>query len=115
MKDPDNEKPIDYDPIFLNSRREAIVIFMIWLVCLVWSVPYCYCFGYVDSFDAASFSTILGVPSWLFWGIALPWLLADIVTTWFCFCYMKDDDVGVADDELPANPDKSSLPKEDAS
>jgi hypothetical protein len=114
MNNPDKEKPIDYDPIFLNSRREAIVIFTIWLVCLVWAVPYCYYFGYVGSFDSANFSTFLGIPSWLFWGIALPWLLADIVTTWFCFCYMQDDDVGVADDELPLKSDATSESGEDA-
>ena len=113
MSDPKPDKPIDYDPIFLNARREAIVIFLIWLVCLLWSVPFCYAYGYPEQYDAAEFSTLFGIPTWLFWGIAAPWLLANIATTWFCFAFMKDDDLGVAEDELPQG--KSNPKQEDAS
>ena len=101
MSSPDSEKPIEYDPVFLHARREAIVIFCFWLAALAWSVPYCYWNGYPETFDAASFQTVLGIPAWLFWGIAVPWLLADVATTWFCFAFMKDDDLGHADDEAP--------------
>lgn len=83
-----------FTDVFLNSRREAIVIFSVWFIGLVWAVPFCYLNGYPETFDAASFSTTLGVPTWLFWGILVPWIAADIFTTWFCFCFMKDDDLG---------------------
>ena len=96
-----DDKPIEYDPVFLHARREAIVIFCFWLVALVWSVPYCYFYGYAEEVDAATFSTVMGIPSWLFWGIGLPWLAADVATTWFCFAFMKDDDLGHAADEAP--------------
>ena len=86
----------EYDPVFVNSRREAIIIFFVWFVGLIWAVPFCYLNGYVDDFDPENFSTTLGVPTWLFWGILVPWLAADVFTTWFCFCYMKDDDLGEA-------------------
>ena len=78
--------------IFVNSRREAVIIFVVWAACFAWAVPYCYINGY-DNPDPKLF---LGVPSWIFWGIAFPWLLADIFTTWFCFWYMKDDDLNEA-------------------
>lgn len=94
---PDGQ-PIEYDPVFLNSRREAIVIFFIWFVAMLWAVPVSYIFGYVDVTDPGSFSTTWGIPTWLFWGILVPWIAADIVTTWFCFCYMKDDDIGEANE-----------------
>ena len=90
------DAPIEFDPIFLNSRREAIVIFCLWLTALVWAVPFCYLNGYIGDYDAKTFSTTWGIPTWLFWGILVPWIVADIFTTWFCFCYMKDDDVGAA-------------------
>ena len=35
-----------YDPVFLHSRREAILIASAWAVGLVWAVPYCYLNGY---------------------------------------------------------------------
>ncbi|MCH8830620.1 MAG: hypothetical protein IID45_13670 [Planctomycetes bacterium] len=90
------DAPIEFDPIFLNSRREAIVIFCLWLTALVWAVPFCYLNGYIDDYDPQTFSTTWGIPTWLFWGILVPWIIADIFTTWFCFCYMKDDDVSAA-------------------
>ncbi len=90
----------EYDPVFLHSRREAIMIFCVWGVGLIWAVPFCYFTGYIDNFDSATFSTTLGMPTWLFWGIAAPWVVADIFTVWFCFWYMKDDDLGVAQEGL---------------
>ncbi|MDP6444330.1 MAG: hypothetical protein QGG36_33125 [Pirellulaceae bacterium] len=98
MSQTTESKPVEYDPVFLNSRREAIVIFCIWLVGLLWAVPYCYINGYVDNFDPANFSTTFGVPTWLFWGIAVPWIVADLATTWFCFFFMQDDDLGESEE-----------------
>jgi len=86
------------DPTFLNSRREAFVIFCLWLTGLVWAVSFCYFNGYPSEFDAEQFQTIWGIPSWLFWGIFVPWLIADVFTVWFCFWHMKDDDLGDARD-----------------
>ena len=85
--------------VFLNSRREAIVIFGSWFVALCWSVPYCYFNGYGHTVDAETFSTTLGMPSWLFTGILLPWIAADLFTTWVCFFFMQDDELSRASDE----------------
>jgi len=84
----------NYDPVFLNSRREAGVIFCLWLAGFAWVVPFSYMTGYLRDFDPATFTTIWGIPTWLFWGLFVPWLVANIFTTWFCFGFMKDDDLG---------------------
>ena len=89
-----------YDPTFVNSRREAIVIFGSWVVALIWAVPYCYLNGY-NVADPEKIKTVFGIPAWLFWGIAAPWIVANLFTTWFCFAYMKDDDLGGNPDEEP--------------
>jgi len=86
----------EYDPTFLHSRREAIIIFGAWLVGLIWAVPYCYLNGYTDRAAAGHFAMTWGIPSWLFWGIFVPWIVADLFATWFCFFYLKDDDLGEA-------------------
>jgi hypothetical protein len=85
---------VEYDPTFLHSRREAVIIFGVWLAALLWTLPYCYFNGYVEDFQADKLETIWGIPSWVLWGVAAPWLVANVFTTWFCFCYMKDDDLG---------------------
>ena len=80
---------MEYDPVFIHARREAIIIFCTWLVGLLWAVPYCYRYGY-NVADPSQITTVFGIPSWFFWGIAVPWIVANLFTTWFCFGFMKD-------------------------
>ena len=89
------------DPAFINGRREAIIIVSVWLCAMLWAVPFCYLNGYPDVFDADTMPTVLGVPAWVFWGIGFPWLVADVFTIYFCTCYMRDDDLGAAEDASP--------------
>lgn len=91
----------ELDPTFVNSRREACIIFCAWLVALGWCVPYCYLNGY-NVAEAENIPTTIGMPSWVVWGIAVPWIAADVFTVWFCFFYMKNDDLGVSPEELAA-------------
>ncbi|MEE2659832.1 MAG: hypothetical protein VX733_15085 [Candidatus Latescibacterota bacterium] len=78
---------------FINARREAIIICLVWLVAALWSVPYCYSAGYHLP-PGEPVQTIWGIPEWVVWGVAVPWLLADIFALWFCLGYMADDDLG---------------------
>ena len=84
--------PPEYDPVFVSSRREAIVIFCIWLAGLLWCVPCCYILGFREQ-DPETMKTILGVPAWLFWGIAMPWVVADLLTVWVTMFFMRDEEL----------------------
>lgn len=88
----------DYDPTFVHARREAIVILATWLCALLWTVPYCYLHGYLPK-DPSDHAMVWGIPSWVFWGVVLPWLVADVITAWFCFRYMAEDDLGAECEE----------------
>lgn len=90
----------EYDPVFLNSRKEAGVIFVTWFIVMIWAVPVSYAMGYKADIDSSNVSLIMGIPTWVFWGIFIPWLAADVATTWICFKLMKNDDLGVAADEM---------------
>lgn len=105
MADPDD------DPVYLDSRREALVILLAWAVCLVWTVSYCYVNGYtrhdrvpgevsalvpdLERFDRTPDSLTtpfgLGIPDWALWGIVVPWVACVGFSAWLCFVYMKDD------------------------
>ena len=37
---------------------------------------------------------ILGMPSWVFWGIIAPWAVCALFTFWFAGFFMADDDLG---------------------
>ncbi|MCA9128459.1 MAG: hypothetical protein KDB22_15335 [Planctomycetales bacterium] len=80
------------DPVFLHATREAWTVLAIFgvfaLYCLAasyWSSPL------ADSATGPEVSMIIGMPTWIFWGVFVPWGVANLVTAWFCFVYMKRD------------------------
>lgn len=85
----DDTGSLELDPVFLNSKREAWIILGLWGAMLLWAVPYCYINGFQAGLDPEEVELTFGLPSWVFWGIAFPWLVADVFTIWFCLLYMK--------------------------
>ena len=94
MAQPDTSQ---YDPVFLNTRREAWLILLAWAVCLIWTVGYSAVAGYGVAAEEVSF--ILGMPSWVFWGVLTPWIAATLFSVWFSLAYIADDDLGAAEDD----------------
>ena len=98
------------DPVFVNSLRETIVIISLFLFFMFWSVCVSFYMGldstYVKS-NVEEMSLVWGMPSWVFYGVFLPWMIVNIVGVWFCFGFMKDDEL---DD--PDNPEYEPI-KED--
>ena len=72
-----------------QSKRELRVILVTWALFCFWVVGYCslraYPLVYPDDLKL-----VLGMPSWVFWGIALPWCCATAVTILFGLRGMKD-------------------------
>ena len=97
--EPDPNLGEQWHPTFVHSRREAIVIFGLWVACLLWVVPYCYINGFSDAVDPNNLKTTWGMPSWVVGGIIAPWLVADVFTIWFCFFYMQEDDLNAPGEE----------------
>ncbi len=116
---PTSNNQLRDDPVFLNARREAIVILSLWAVCFVYTCSYCYLRGYLthtphpaatgpaigelvgdlSAFDRAPKSTTFplgwGIPDWIFYGVIAPWLLCIVVTFWFVLFYFQDDNLEV--------------------
>lgn len=85
----EHEDQYEFDPVYLNSLREAIVILIIFFVFLGYCIPVCFYFGNRPSGDEVP--SLFGIPAWCFWGVLVPWIVANFVTAWFCFFYMKND------------------------
>jgi hypothetical protein len=99
------DRPPD-DPLFLHSRREAIVILAVWGAFFAWVVPYCYVFGYTAPANPAELPLVLGMPAWVFWGVGVPWVTAGLVSIVLCLWFIQDDDLGAApEDEEPSAPE----------
>lgn len=85
------------DPVLRHSRREALVIGAAWLVSTIYCCTYCYLYGYSRTgriLGAQDVQPILGMPSWFFWGVFIPWVACTLFTFWFVGFYMVDDDLG---------------------
>ncbi len=78
------------DPLVVHARRETLIILVVFAVCLVWSVSWCYLTGYPEPADG-QIAKMFGIPAWVFWGVVVPWLAANGFTIWFCLFYMADD------------------------
>ena len=89
------------DPVYVHSKREGIVILIIWALGFAWTVPYCYFTGYQTTTENWKLTTTWGIPSWVFWGVAFPWFVSGVLSILMCLFYIKDDDLGQADDEVP--------------
>jgi hypothetical protein len=92
--------------LYRNTRREAVLIAFVWLAALIWVVGYCYLRGYAHPADSwlvtsglangpnGTFDRLWGFPSWVLFGIVIPWVLASLVTLCFAQFIMADDDLG---------------------
>ncbi|MFD2191272.1 DUF997 family protein [Pistricoccus aurantiacus] len=72
---------------YLRTRKEAMVAGLIWLVFFIWTVGVSYWMGYANN----DFSTVLGLPAWVFWGILVPFVAATLVNSFYAFFYLEDD------------------------
>jgi hypothetical protein len=80
---------------FRSSRREAAVAIGIWLVMLIYSISYCALNGYAKT--DANLKFIFGFPTWVFWGVVVPWVVCIGITAWFAFAFVEDCDLDPLD------------------
>ncbi len=94
------------DRLFRHARREMFLVLFVTALALLWTVGYCYLFGYqhdseswvveagwVSPRSPDDFQQIAGIPDWVFVGILLPWLVCTAFSIGVCLG-LKDDDLG---------------------
>jgi len=90
--------PNPLDPVFTRSLREAWLILGVWALCLCWCVGYCRLNGYNVQ---GPVDVVWGMPSWVCWGIFVPWLLATAASIAIGLFIVRDqplEDVAHAND-----------------
>lgn len=92
------------DPVLRSARREAIVVFVIWLAALAYTITYCSLHGY--NRPAESLTFVFGFPDWVFWGIFAPWTISVGISFYFGARFIRDEDLG---EELPEQEDELGL------
>jgi hypothetical protein len=90
------------DPVLASARREALLVFAIWLGACVWSLAVCYRYGYER--DAATLTYVVGFPDWIFWGVVAPWSVCTLLCFVLAYFVIADEDLGEeqAEQELTA-------------
>jgi hypothetical protein len=63
----------------------------------MWVLGYSALYAYPK--DPSTMRLTFGLPTWVVWGILLPWILATMITIWFCLFVMEDHENGACDDE----------------
>jgi hypothetical protein len=90
------------DPVVRSARREAIVSILVWLGAMLYTVGYCWQYGYGRA--ASDVKLIWGIPDWVLWGIVAPWLVCAVISWWFAYGLMSDEPLGAeappADDDF---------------
>ena len=91
------------DPVLRAAWREALVVFTLWGAALIWSVGYCALYAYPPKDQlaeaAAKLTFTLGFPTWVFWGIVVPWVLCAILSFVISRFVICDADLGIDPDE----------------
>jgi hypothetical protein len=97
------------DPVLTSSRREAWLVFFIWLVACVYTLSVSYWLGYGR--DVATLTYVLGFPDWIFWGVVTPWTVCTLLCYVMAYHVIADDDLGEEREEesLTTN---SGVPKQ---
>jgi hypothetical protein len=93
------------DPVLRSSRREAVVCFGIWLAACTYTVGYCAVYGY--DLDPNTLTFVAGIPSWVFYGIVLPWTICTLTSFWVSNFFMADEDLGEEQAEVDLSTDPS--------
>jgi len=92
------------DPALHSARREAWVVFAIWLLAMTYTIGVCSLYGYGR--DVSDLKFVLGFPDWVFYGIVCPWVVCSVVSLWFGSRFIRDEDLG---EELPEQEDELGL------
>lgn len=95
-------KPPADDPALTSSRREAGFAVAVWAAALVYTLGYCYVYGYRR--PPEELTLVWGIPDWVLWGVFAPWTVCTVVSIAFAYGYMTDvpleDETQLVGDDL---------------
>ncbi len=75
---------------FKQAKSELGIFLTGWLFFAAWVITYSYFNAYKDQNEEPSIT--FGMPSWVFWGIAVPWICATAFTVYLSLFVIKDQE-----------------------
>ncbi|ADB17450.1 conserved hypothetical protein [Pirellula staleyi DSM 6068] len=95
------------DPLLINARREALLVLATWIIAGTFSVSYCYLYGYGLTPEQLHFT--LGFPSWILYGVVIPWVTWAILSFVISTFVMQGDALGAEAGDSLAGEDFDEL------
>lgn len=84
--------------VLRSSRKEALIVLVIWTLACLFSVGISFRFGYQRDPDTLTF--VLGIPDWVFWGVVVPWACCTLASFWVSNFLIADEDLGEEQPEM---------------
>ena len=81
---------MNMDKDLKQTKKEVKILVLAWFFFASWVLIYCGFKAY--SQDQEYVKIVFGMPSWVFWGIAVPWICSIVFTIYFSLFVMKDND-----------------------
>jgi hypothetical protein len=76
-----------------HCTREAKLVALIWVLGLLYCTAVIVTWGYLPPKQRPDEPSLtFGIPSWVFWGLFLPWFVQIGVTWWFALRVLVDDE-----------------------
>jgi magnesium-transporting ATPase (P-type) len=73
--------------------KEARFVALTWISALLFCGCWIRYFGYIPPADRPEVpALVLGIPSWVVWGLLVPWIALILVTWFFAAFILKDDE-----------------------
>lgn len=70
-----------------RQRKEAVVAAVLWAAAALWTVGASYVLGYGKPAESLG-----GFPSWVVWGVFLPWGVFFLIHCWYSLVFLRNDD-----------------------
>jgi hypothetical protein len=74
-----------------------------WAAFAVWNAASGYCFAFTTPPSDETIATVMGMPRWVFLTVFLPWVVGTLFILWFATRFMKDTQLGPAEDPAPGD------------
>lgn len=82
------------DPLVRSSRREAVIVTLMFLAAMAYTLSYCGIYGYGP--NAKITPLVFGFPHWIFYGVLVPWVVCTVVSIIYAVVFITDDPLGEA-------------------
>lgn len=94
---PSQPPPSPEDPVYKNGLKDARFGMTFWAITTVVVCGGSWFMGYQHvgrRLTAADIKPVMGIPSWFFWSVVVPWVLCSVICVVYAGFIMTDDDLG---------------------